>query len=111
MVAISSWLRKSWEDGWGGSAIQNEQFRPRQFRTQFIISLCSSQVEIHYIVFLSLAGLASLLLFVVIIHCLAMAFCPRQQQSQLYQLGHQERQQGPNEDNLKIFTPRICAIK
>ena len=77
----------------------------------FLISRCFSQVEIHYIVFLSLTGLACLLLLVVIFHCLAMAFCPRQQQSQLYRVGHQERHNGPSEDNLKIFTPRICAIK
>ena len=84
-------------------------------RSQFIVSLFLFQVEIHYILFLSLAGLASLLLFVVIIHSLAMAFCPRQQQSQLYQIDQQERQQErqqePTEDNLKIFNPRICTIK
>ena len=69
-------------------------------------------MEIHYILFLSLAGLASLLLFVVIIHSLAMAFCPRPcQQSQLYQIDQQERQPGPTEeDKLKIFNPRICTI-
>ena len=68
------------------------------------------QIDVQHILFLSLAGLACLLLVVIILHALAVAFCLREQQSQLYQTDQQQRQAGDTEDQLKIFNPRICRI-